>query len=286
MSSQALLDSLERHNAKFEALLSLIPPKHYIVNDDPDFVRLFHSIRFASECSTRSDRQSSLQAQNRYLQNKKGKAPKQEIKDKTKKAKQAKVLASSPLACRMFWLMNNCNKLDPSNLQSLPDILAARPPTKEPTSTSSKKRPAPADDSEDNEDDGDDDIMLDSSTNLDDAQPLPEPVSITHLQKRLADKISAMQTARFRTGANASSLGTSAESGVREKKEKGKEPGSREELLEEGRRRRGEMRDERRRKVKEIKKGEREKGAKKVAGKEKSLGTGKVKCHLTEVDQS
>jgi hypothetical protein len=35
-SPAELQGSIERHNATFEALLSLIPPKYYIVDDVPD----------------------------------------------------------------------------------------------------------------------------------------------------------------------------------------------------------------------------------------------------------
>lgn len=35
-SPAVLQSSLERHNATFESLLKLIPPKYYIVNDGPN----------------------------------------------------------------------------------------------------------------------------------------------------------------------------------------------------------------------------------------------------------
>jgi hypothetical protein len=35
-STADLRSSLEQHNATFESLLTLIPPKYYIVNDGPD----------------------------------------------------------------------------------------------------------------------------------------------------------------------------------------------------------------------------------------------------------
>ncbi|KIM82723.1 hypothetical protein PILCRDRAFT_820017 [Piloderma croceum F 1598] len=64
-STADLRSSLERHNAVFESLLTLIPPKYYIVNDD--------------------------QGTSKYqINSKKQKAPKQAIKEATKKAKRDK----------------------------------------------------------------------------------------------------------------------------------------------------------------------------------------------------
>lgn len=68
-SPTELQASLERHNHTFESLLNLIPPKYYIVNDDDDG-NVHH---------------------NQFQKNKKQKAPKQVVKEATKKARKNKV---------------------------------------------------------------------------------------------------------------------------------------------------------------------------------------------------
>jgi hypothetical protein len=47
-SPAELQSSLERHNATFESLLSLIPPKYYIINDgaDDQACKNFHDEQF------------------------------------------------------------------------------------------------------------------------------------------------------------------------------------------------------------------------------------------------
>ena len=84
--------SLEKHNDTFETLLKLIPAKYYIVEDQTEeqvrtlCSRLFGSI-FLIAC---------IQASKYQKHSKKPKAPKQAIKEATKKAKREKV-------CNIFY---------------------------------------------------------------------------------------------------------------------------------------------------------------------------------------
>lgn len=102
-------------------------------------------------------------------------------------------------------------------------------------------------------------------------QPLPAPTSITQVHAKLAARIAKLQGARFGTGANA-----------------GFEPGSKEELLEEARIRRGELREKRRKRTREEKKLEKKQGGKDEGWKKKTADdftakAGKVRCSLLVV---
>lgn len=113
MSNAQLLASLESHNSAFEALLSLIPARHYIRDETvDDEVRTTHRTlsRPASPCM-RSGFVADIscpcrvlllvQHDNKYMKNKKNKAtPKQELKERSKKAKKDKVSSDSPPSLR------------------------------------------------------------------------------------------------------------------------------------------------------------------------------------------
>jgi hypothetical protein len=80
--------SLEKHNDTFESLLKLIPAKYYIVEEQTEeqvwklCSQLFASISFFTFC---------IQASKYQKHSKKQKAPKQAIKEASKKAKREKV---------------------------------------------------------------------------------------------------------------------------------------------------------------------------------------------------
>jgi hypothetical protein len=81
--------SLEAHNDAFEALLGLIPPQYYLVQD-------LTEEQVKSRPSRPSQTESSmtvLQASSKYQKHKNQKGPKQAIKEASKKAKRDKVRA-------------------------------------------------------------------------------------------------------------------------------------------------------------------------------------------------
>ncbi|KAL7415971.1 surfeit locus protein 6-domain-containing protein [Mrakia frigida] len=240
--SSSLLASLESHNSAFEALLSLIPARHYIRDETMDD-----------------------EHDNKYMKNKKNKStPKQELKERSKKAKK--------------------DKLDPSNNLTVPELLnrAAQLEASTSTSSSSKKskktsKPTPESDASDEDDDSesDDVSMVDgdlaTSSSHTSRQPIPEPTSVADLHAKLQARIASLQGKRFGTGANA-----------------GYEAGSKEELLEEARIRRGELREKRRKKTKEEKKlekkqGGKDEGWKKKSADEKTVNPGKTVLLVPEI---
>jgi hypothetical protein len=83
--------SLERHNDVFESLLKLIPPQFYIVNDETEdqvYMANLHPINFFFNGLL-------FQVASKYQKHsKKQKAPKQAIKEASKKAKLDKVTVS------------------------------------------------------------------------------------------------------------------------------------------------------------------------------------------------
>ncbi|OSD01056.1 SURF6-domain-containing protein [Trametes coccinea BRFM310] len=224
-----LQESLEKHNEAFESLLKLIPAKYYLVPDDVD-----------------------EQLASKYMKNsKKQKAPKQAIKEASKKAKK--------------------EKLDPANNKTILDIqseaLAAR--TQDATS---RKRKSRDDHSEHSDSDGDDDQHHHSADEDDehgmdidmDAPPVPMPESggIEALREKLHARM-----AQLRNKGKGRQYGEGA----------GGEPGSRDELLEERRRQRAAMRERRRKETKEKIRREEErrgKGKEKDKGKEKQQQKG------------
>ncbi|KAK0486177.1 surfeit locus protein 6-domain-containing protein [Armillaria novae-zelandiae] len=205
--------SLERHNATFELLLKHIPAKHYLVQDNDE------------------------QVANKYQKHsKKQKAPKQLIKEASKKARR--------------------EKLDPDNNKSVIDIQNERANQ---SSASKGKRKAVDPPSEGDADSSegmmDVDIDLgDDSKNEDeetetpttDIIPIPQSNGIMALRQKLHHKI-----AEVRRGGH------------------GGEAGDRDELLEERRRQRAAMRERRRKETKERIKREEETRGKKGKDKEK-----------------
>ncbi|SJK97891.1 uncharacterized protein ARMOST_01147 [Armillaria ostoyae] len=205
--------SLERHNATFELLLKHIPAKHYLVQDNDEQV--------ASKYQKHSKKQ---------------KAPKQLIKEASKKARR--------------------EKLDPDHNKSVIDIQNERAKQ---SSTSKGKRKAadpPSDgDADSSEGMMDVDIDLgDDSKNEDeetetppaDIVPMPQSNGIMALRQKLHHKM-----AEVRRGGH------------------GGEAGDRDELLEERRRQRAAMRERRRKETKERIKREEETRGKKGKDKEK-----------------
>ncbi|KAJ3858964.1 surfeit locus protein 6-domain-containing protein [Lentinula novae-zelandiae] len=199
-----LRTSLEKHNDTFETLLKLIPAKYYIVQE------------FTEE-----------QAASKFQQNKKKqKAPKQAIKEASKKARK--------------------DKLDPANQKTIIDI------QNESSNVKGKRKAIEIDSSSDEEEDGDDEVAMDVDVRLEegidvDSPPTPPalvpmstPTSITALRAKLHAKMASL-----RRGGGGASGANKVELGV------GLETGSRDDLLEERRQQRAAMRERRRKETKE-----------------------------------
>lgn len=210
--------SLEKHNDTFEALLKLIPAKYYIVQD-----------------------QTEEQASKYQKHSKKQKAPKQAIKEASKKAKR--------------------DKLDPKNHKSIIDLQNETSTKKDGSVTKGKHRAvAPA--SEDDENDSNDDLAMDVDVDLhDESDDKHAKEAITEIIpmpsegiESLREKLHARMAALRRRGAS-----TNANRG---------EPHDRDELLEERRRQRAAMRERRRKETKEKIRREEEMKGKKSKGKE------------------
>ncbi|KAK7435409.1 hypothetical protein VKT23_019671 [Stygiomarasmius scandens] len=236
--------SLEKHNDTFESLLRLIPPQYYIVEE-----------------LTEEQELSKLQRINA----KKQKAPKQAIKEATKKARK--------------------EKLDPANQKTIIDIQneAALAKQKGKAKDKGKRKAAAADeDSDDSEDDGDamdvdvciDDGASDSDgsdsekdgeddtamqVDTDNLVPMPSTSDISVLREKLHAKILSLR----RGGRSASNDG---------------EAGDRDELLEERRKQRAILRERRRKETKEKKKREEEMKGKKAKEKEKEKGAAQTQA--------
>ncbi|KAF7973072.1 hypothetical protein HWV62_5302 [Athelia sp. TMB] len=218
-----LQKSLERHNETFESLLKLIPPKYYIVSDGPNDL-----------------------ASSKYLKNSKNKkAPKQAVKEATKKAKR--------------------DKLDPANNKTVVDLQKEAAALKEAISSSSKgKRKAPADEPDDSDDEdmnadfdvemGDDVSAVEEDAGSDAENDegivaMPESGGIAALREKLHARMASLRRGGVQSGGEA---------------------GDRDELLEERRRQRAAMREKRRKETKEKIKREEEAKGKKGKGKEKT----------------
>ncbi|KIM24901.1 hypothetical protein M408DRAFT_331564 [Serendipita vermifera MAFF 305830] len=177
---EELRESLERHNTAFENLLRLIPAKYYIVNEEQD--------------------------DSKYQKNKKRqKAPKQEVKEASKKARKA--------------------KLDPDNQKSILQLqeeaaeakrsaaISKNKPSVVKTGSKKRKRSDETDEEEESSDAGDsDDISIEFetshvsnrkakdsvSTKETDFVPTPLPVggSIVDLRNKLHDKIATFRKHR------------------------------------------------------------------------------------------
>ncbi|PPQ68461.1 hypothetical protein CVT24_005558 [Panaeolus cyanescens] len=206
--------SLEKHNDTFESLLKLIPAQYYIVTDETE-----------------------EQAASKYQKHKKQKAPKQAIKEATRKAKR--------------------DKLDPANHKSIIDIQNENYEQK-----LKGKRKASSAPSEDGSDDGsDEDVSMNMDVDMDDVEsrggdgdedmgmnihivPMPQSGGIEELREKLHAKM-----AKLRRG------GPRVYDG---------EPTDKDDLLEERRQQRAAMRERRRKETKEkIRREEEAKGKKK-----------------------
>ncbi|KAG8801788.1 hypothetical protein FRC17_006556, partial [Serendipita sp. 399] len=212
-SPEEIRQSLEKHNAAFESLLRLIPAKYYIVNDDPE--------------------QGSKYQKNR----KKQKAPKQEVKEASKKARKA--------------------KLDPDNQKTVVDLQeeAARAREVENAIKPSKKRKRSDQVDEENDqmsiEEGFSGIGEASTSHTKPTiQPMAPSGSISDLRSRLHDKI-----ALFRKGR-----------GIDED-----DLESKDQILETRRQRRAELREKRRKETKERKR--QEALGKAAKEKKKSIGS-------------
>ncbi|KAG9079974.1 hypothetical protein FRC06_007230 [Ceratobasidium sp. 370] len=208
--SRELRASLEKHNQVFESLLQLIPDKYYLLQDRDDG------------------------AASKYQKHKKKQvAPKQAIKEATKKARR--------------------DKLDPANNKTILERQKEAVNTQPAPSKHKGERKAA---SGLNNSAGLDVDMTDLSDNPeasnDDApapQPMPAYESVTTLRSKLHARIDS-----FKRGAPTG------------------EPGNRDELLEEQRRKRGLLRENRRQATRERKKREETGKGKKSPGHEREKG--------------
>ncbi|KAB5593351.1 Ribosomal RNA-processing protein 14 [Ceratobasidium theobromae] len=199
--------SLEKHNQTFETLLRLIPAKYYLPQEQDDDIS------------------------SKYQKNKKKQsAPKQAVKEATKKARR--------------------DKLDPANNKTVLDIqreaAGIEPPTHN-NNSKGKQRAAPEiSDVEDADIDMADlsDAPRDIQNSTSTPTPMPSYESISTIRAKLHARIDGLKRER------------GAPTG---------EPNSRDELLEEQRRRRGLLREKRRQATRERKRSE-------EAGKQKKSG--------------
>ncbi|CEL59004.1 Ribosomal RNA-processing protein 14 OS=Saccharomyces cerevisiae (strain ATCC 204508 / S288c) GN=RRP14 PE=1 SV=1 [Rhizoctonia solani AG-1 IB] len=195
--SHELRASLERHNKAFETLLQLIPAKYYLPQERDD------------------DNIGS-----KYQKNKKKQAaPKQAIKEATKKARR--------------------DKLDPANNKSILEIQREATGLQDLTSSHVRQKGKQKANSENGDSDDPDVEMVDLSDTPKDSsttpQPMPSYESISTVRAKLHARIDNLKKDR------GVSMG---------------EPGSRDELLEEQRRRRGLLREKRRQATRERKRNE------------------------------
>ncbi|KAG5643418.1 hypothetical protein DXG03_000962 [Asterophora parasitica] len=229
--------SLEKHNDTFESLLKLIPAKYYIVQD-----------------------QTEEQASKYQKHSKKQKAPKQAIKEASKKAKR--------------------DKLDPANNKSIIDLQNEKSRGKGRVSNSGSE---PDDDDQSDSDVGgmdvegdldlgDTDMHLDEDTEI---VPMPESGGIGSLRDKLHARM-----AQLRRGGP----GRRYDSHGRPIEWTGGGGGGRDELLEERRAQRAAMRERRRKETREkIRREEELKGKKgKDKEKEKEKKDARDKGHLTK----
>ncbi|KAF4613328.1 hypothetical protein D9613_010807 [Agrocybe pediades] len=219
--ASVLRASLEKHNDTFESLLKLIPAQYYIVNEETE-----------------------EQAASKYQKHsKKQKAPKQAIKEASKKAKR--------------------EKLDPANHKSIVDIQNENYLKQKENSKGKRKASTPASDS----DDDDNNVSMDVDVDMEDLagdidedmtnelKPMPAPEGIESLREKLHNKM-----AQLRRGGRPSLSG---------------EPSSREDLLDERRRQRAAMRERRRKETREkIRREEEAKGKRKDKEKTDSRDKG------------
>ncbi|KAG8216183.1 surfeit locus protein 6-domain-containing protein [Butyriboletus roseoflavus] len=235
-SQDVLRTSIETHNDTFESLLRLIPPKYYLVKDD----------------------NGDIAVPNRYQKHSKNKkAPKQAVKEASKKARREKVCFADSRNenRRLIACVDSSLQLDPANQKSIIEIQNEAALEQERNALS----PVGCEDS-----DGDDDAMdvdgLKGSEDdynqnsampdvSDEMVPMPQAESIAVLKEKLHARMAALR----RPGAQ------------------NDEPGDKDELLEERRKQRATLREKRRKETRERRKAELEskKDKGKTKGKEK-----------------
>ncbi|KAF9237168.1 surfeit locus protein 6-domain-containing protein [Melanogaster broomeanus] len=233
-SLEVLRTTLEAHNDTFEALLRLIPPKYYLVKDE----------------------EADSAVPNKYQKHSKNqKAPKQAVKDASKKARR--------------------EKLDPANQKSIVELQneAAFEHEQQPSNADKKgkgKRRAPSPSPPSDSDDGDDVMQVDglAGSNGGDATPntvdeemvpMPQTESISLLREKLHARMVSLRRGGAQSG----------------------EPGDKDELLEERRKQRAALREKRRKETRERRRAEKEKGQ----GKDKDA-KGKAANQLVVPDLS
>ncbi|KAF9262726.1 hypothetical protein L218DRAFT_973368 [Marasmius fiardii PR-910] len=219
-----LRSSLEKHNETFETLLKLIPAKFYLVQDLTDE-------QIASKFQKNSKKQ---------------KAPKQAIKEASKKARK--------------------EKLDPANQKTIVDLQNEAAEAQRQAKSKGKRKALSEDDGSDDDDGGlDVDIQMEDNSgedeeenvdadamDVDDAPLVPmAPTSdIAVLREKLHAKMAALRRGNAQRPNG--------------------EAGDRDELLEERRRQRAAMRERRRKETKEKKKKEEEMRGKKAKEKQQN----------------
>ncbi|KIJ64924.1 hypothetical protein HYDPIDRAFT_111607 [Hydnomerulius pinastri MD-312] len=216
--------SIEAHNETFEALLRLIPPKYYLVKDED----------------------ADGAAPSKYQKHSKNqKAPKQAVKEASKKARR--------------------EKLDPANQKSIVDLQneAALEQEYEALKADKKgkgKRKAPSPSPAEDDDEDDDAMQVDDLEGVEDQDatsslpdvadedmvPMPQAESIAALREKLHARMAAL-----RKGGGQG------------------EPGDKDELLEERRKQRAALREKRRKETRERRKAEAEGKKDKGKGKDK-----------------
>ncbi|KAJ7784403.1 surfeit locus protein 6-domain-containing protein [Mycena metata] len=238
-ASSVLQASLEAHNETFESLLSLIPARYYIPLE-----------------------QTEEQAASKYQKHsKKQKAPKQAIKEASKKAKR--------------------EKLDPENHKTVIDLQNESAAVKSASAKGKRKAVAsPSDDDDSGEEDGmamDVDVNLGDDSDADDGGddamedivPMPESGGI----EALRDKLHARMAALRRGGGPRYDYVNG----------NGNPSGDKDTLLDERRLQRAAMRERRRKETKEkIRREEEAKGKGKGKEKEKDKGANRDKGNITQ----
>ncbi|KAJ7486018.1 surfeit locus protein 6-domain-containing protein [Mycena galericulata] len=237
--STVLQASLESHNDTFESLLKLIPAKYYLPLE-----------------------QTEEQAASKYQKHsKKQKAPKQAIKDASKKAKR--------------------DKLDPENHKTVVDLqneaAGDEPPLKSASAKGKRKAVAPPSDEEDDDivmdvdvDLGDDEDDEDGAPgeDMEDIVPMPESGGIEALRDKLHARMAAL---RRGGGPRYDYVNGQALSGDKDA------------LLDERRLQRAAMRERRRKETKEkIRREEELKGKGKGKDKEKDKSANRDKGNITQ----
>ncbi|RDB17061.1 Ribosomal RNA-processing protein 14 [Hypsizygus marmoreus] len=234
-AATTLKASLEKHNDTFESLLKLIPAKYYIVQD------------LTEELASKYQKHS-----------KKQKAPKQAIKEASKKAKR--------------------EKLDPANHKSIIELQKEASKKQKDATSNKGKRKAEAPPSEDEDSGLDDDAAMDVDVDLDDEDagendaqgveivPMPQSGGIGSLRDKLHARMAALSRGGGRRNFDAS----------------GAEASGRDELLEERRRQRAAMRERRRKETKEKIRREEEMKGKKGKDREKEKRENRDKGNITK----